>query len=323
MAAIDLAVVAATGSLLHQSALTYNRPRALLPALGKPIIARAMEQLYRASGIRRFVVVVGTDEGSILPYLQSHWLADVHVDFVTQSPAENLPMILSRLALRLRSPFLFTSYNSFTHPNFSQRLLEHYDQFGDYLILSGSQTTLTRDGGHHFAVVEGSRVQAVVDIPGEPRTNMILTDMMVCGTPFVEHLGTLSAPMTETDFFAPVQHYLAAGGIAHIAESAWTLQIESDLDLLTLHRHLFDEEQDAHILSEIPGTIGIIPPVRIDPGVSVGRGAKIGPYVYLETGCSIGQDAVIQNAVIMQKVTVPPGAVVSDAILATRTRIDL
>ncbi len=48
---INHAVVVAIGNAVHQSKLIYNRPRAMLPALGKPLVVRVMDRLLRG-GVR-------------------------------------------------------------------------------------------------------------------------------------------------------------------------------------------------------------------------------------------------------------------------------
>jgi NDP-sugar pyrophosphorylase family protein len=67
---VSCAVVIAVGNIAHQSQLIYNRPRAMLPALGKPLVVRIMDRLYRA-GIQKFMVVVGEDEGAVAAYLNT------------------------------------------------------------------------------------------------------------------------------------------------------------------------------------------------------------------------------------------------------------
>ena len=69
---VDRAIVLAVGSTSHQSQLIYDRPRAMLPVLGKPLVARTMERFYRA-GIEKFTVIVGYDEGAVASYLNAHW----------------------------------------------------------------------------------------------------------------------------------------------------------------------------------------------------------------------------------------------------------
>jgi len=68
--------------------------------------------------------------------------------------------------------------------------------------------------------------------------------------------------------------------------------------------------------------VQIIPPVRIDPQVSVGQGAQIGPHVYLERGSSVGRDVKIKNAIILQRANVPADKTVVDTIISTRGPIN-
>jgi NDP-sugar pyrophosphorylase family protein len=99
------------------------------------------------------------------------------------------------------------------------------------------------------------------------------------------------------------------------------LQIESDYDLLTLNRLLLDDGPDTHILSELPASVQIIPPVRIDPNVSVGQGAQLGPRVYLEAGCSIGHHAIVSNAIVLQNAVIASDSQIDDSIISTRVHV--
>jgi NDP-sugar pyrophosphorylase family protein len=63
--------------------LTTTRPKAMLPILGQPTIARVMDGYYRA-GIRRFTVVVGEQEGAVAAWLSASWHSDVKLPFAMQ-----------------------------------------------------------------------------------------------------------------------------------------------------------------------------------------------------------------------------------------------
>ncbi len=318
---VDLAVVLAVGSPFHNSHLTYNRPRAMLPVLGKPMVVRNMERLYRA-GIHNYVVVVGEDEGAVASYLHAQWLPDVKIDFVVQPPTSSLPRILADIARRYARPFLITAYNSFTHINFPDRLLNLHHDLGGSLTLSGAPISLSRATPGAYALVEKAVVKAVLREKSDAAAHALI-NLAVCGEEFVSYLSTL---VLNTGLFSKqlldiVALYVVAGGKTRLAETPWVLQIEADYDLLTLNRHLLEEDQDTHILSELPGSIHITAPVRIDPSVSIGQGARIGPRVYLESGCSIGANATVADAMVLQNSVVPGGSSVVDVIVATRARI--
>lgn len=318
------AVVLARGSPTHRSQLIYNRPRAMLPALGKPLIARSMNRLVQA-GIHNFTVIVGNDEGGAAAFLDSRWLPNVEINFIVQAERETLAHTLVGATDAITAPFLLTTYNSFAHLHFAARLLKQGESSDADLVLSGGKTPLSSANSHIIAHVDGTAVTRIDRETAGQGDSLYLMDMALCGEGFMHFLrGWLddgSSALREPLHLYGA--YLAAENPTAIVDSAWTLHIETDADLLTLHTHLLDEEQDAHILSELPGTVQIIPPVRIDPQVSVGQHARIGPYVYLESGCSIGQGAVVSHALILQKAVVAPGAEITHSIVSSRSTIQV
>ncbi|MBZ0275017.1 MAG: NDP-sugar synthase [Anaerolineae bacterium] len=321
---VEYAVVLAVGNLHHQSQLTYNRPRAMLPATGKSLLVRAMDLLYRA-GIQHFVVVIGEDEGAAASYLTTHWVPNVTLEFVIQSANSSLTRTMADIARQHTQPFIITSYNTFVQANFPERLLHRYSEAKDSLVLSGALMSLSQSTNHYYALPQD---QIIRQITSEPPSNsdekpLILSNMAVCGQPCVDFLKGLSLT-TQTftrQWLELANLYVQRGGTVTVADASWILQIENDHDLLTLNRLLLDEVLDAHILSDLPGTVHIIPPVRIDPQVSIGQGAIIGPHVYLESGCSVGQGATVQRSIVLQNAIIPAREVISDMIVASKIRI--
>ncbi len=318
---VDCAVILASSGTSRQSQLTFNRPHIMLPVLGKPMVVRIMDRLYRV-GIRNFIVIVGEDEGAVAAYLHATWMPDVQLEFVLRPTGESVARTLSEIARQHPQPFLISAYNSFAHSHFSERLLNRYKEVGDSLILSGAPVSLSKTTTRYYATLENQQVTAISDQPGEQIT--LLGDMAVCNQGFVDFLASLPSHPSSLlgnplmDLF---RMYIQAGHPAFFAETAWLLPVVMDNDLFTLNRHLLAEEQDAHILSELPGTVRIIPPVRIDPQVSVGQGATIGPYAYLESGCSVGHRSEVHHALVLEKAVVPAGESVSDVIISSRSRI--
>jgi NDP-sugar pyrophosphorylase family protein len=159
--------------------------------------------------------------------------------------------------------------------------------------------------------------------PSNGQRSLLLTNLAVCGASVIQRLPDLIA---QTGNFSKqlldvLKLYHEHGGATYMAETNWILPIEADYDLLTVNRLMLDEELDNHILSEVPASVHLIPPVRIDPHVSVGQGARIGPHVYLEAGCSVGAQAVVRDALVLQNATVPAGKTVRDVIVASRVQV--
>jgi NDP-sugar pyrophosphorylase family protein len=321
---VDTAVVLAVGSVLHQSQLTYSRPRAMLPVLGKPMVVRNMERLFRA-GIHRYIVIVGEDEGAVAAYLNSQWLPNVEIEFFIHSLNSSLTRSLTEISQRLSDPFLIITYNTFTHINFPEHLLNHYNVENDDLLLTVAPISISKSLVNHLVQVDDQKITSIKATTDNHNTNSLIAgNLAICGKNFTEYVSNYN---TNTSNFGKqlidiFQLYVKDGGSAKIAETSWLLQIESDYDLLTLNRLLLDDGPDTHILSELPASVQIIPPVRIDPHVSVGQGAQLGPRVYLESGCSVGHHATVTNAIVLQNAVIAADSQVDDSIISTRARIE-
>ncbi|MEO8613425.1 MAG: NDP-sugar synthase [Chloroflexota bacterium] len=321
---VEFAVVLAVGSSLHQSQLTYSRPRVMLPVLGKPMVVRTMERLYRA-GIHNFIVVVGEDEGAVASYLNTQWLPDVTIEFMIQPLTSSLTKSLAIIAHNNPEPFLLTTYNTFTHANFPERLLNHHNDNNQCLLLTAAPTSLSKSQPYAFAQINDDSVTITNQYqPDANPSQMVLGNLAICSTTFIEYLihqaastGTFTKQLP--DIF---QAFAQSGGYVQISETAWLLQIEADYDLLTLNRYLLDDGADTYILSELPPSVHVIPPVRIDPHVSVGPGTQLGPRVYLESGCTVGRNSNLTNTMVLQNAVVPAGSQISDAIISTRIRVE-
>lgn len=315
---IEHAVISAFGQSHHRSALIHNRPRAMLPALGKPLVVRVMDRLYRM-GMRHFTLIVGDQEGVVASYVKTQWMPDVHINLEIKFDRESALQVLARVASQINAPFIYNHYNCFAHTQYYRSLI--HSEASDSLVVGVTRKVLSKAEQRYFAVADGQTITDIVNSPPTDAERLAITGIAICEQTFTEYLKTNSNQSNQhlfgKQFNDLVQAYIQNGGSARIAESAWTLQVDTDADLLTLnHRLLADEPEDAHILSELPTTVRIIPPVRIDPKVSVGHAATIGPYVYLERGSTIGARAIVENAIVLERATIIAQATVRDNIIA-------
>lgn len=315
------AVILAIGSPRHHSQITYNRTHAMLPALGKPLFIRIMDRLYRV-GIREYTVIVGEGEGAVVSYLNSQWMPDVKINLMFRFAADTLAKLFKEISQKTNAPYLVCNYNSFTHTHFPERILKTHAESPDDLIMSGAPATLSASQRHFYVIHESGKVVEIAETPRGKQETLTLTDFYVCGQKVIEHFCNLtnenSPAQNNRQFVDLATDFLQSAGQAIVAQSTWILQVEADRDLLTLSKHLLDEGQDAHILSELPYTVKIIPPVRIDPQVSVGQGCKIGPHVYLERGCSVGHNVVLKQSIVLERANVPSEKALINTILTTR-----
>jgi NDP-sugar pyrophosphorylase family protein len=99
------------------------------------------------------------------------------------------------------------------------------------------------------------------------------------------------------------------------------MKVQSDKELLLLNERMLEDNHDTHILSELPLSVKIVQPVRIDPQVTVGENATIGPNVYLERGTRIGIGAKISHTMVLARAIVPANAMLQNTIVTPRGQL--
>jgi NDP-sugar pyrophosphorylase family protein len=305
---IEQAVILAAGRGKRLGLLTKDRPKSMLPVLGKPIMVRIMDRL-REVGIRRFVVVIGENEGGVAAYINSSWYPDTEVEFALQAVPTGTVDALSLAAPHLDGPFLLTAVDNLTSVEHVQNLIRCHDHSSDQVaVLSLLPATPDQIRMSCDAVIEDDRIVAVEEKPEHPRGSHAAIMLYAFAPRFLDYLPSVRiSPRGEREIVSAIQASIAAGQKVGYAVTEWRLHLTRELDLLAINRQFLQEGRDAHILSEIPDSVQIASPVRIDPKVSVGREARIGPNVYLESGATIGQGAVLENTVVLS------GGVVSAA----------
>lgn len=320
---IEYAVILAIANPNHISALTKSRPHAMLPALGKPMVVRVMNQLLLA-GIKKFVVVVGINEGSVASYLNAHWVPNVELDFVLKSDHESLSSTLGQIARKLNQPFFIATYNMFVHPQFVSGALTFANNNLDLLILAGANATLSQNSYYAFANVdENDTVLNISQSSQSDDSSYLVANLAVCGTSFIQFLQELSSKLGTGSLQQQLVDILMSyakitQNRIMLRETAWIMEVNNDADLMLLNYQLLEDGRDAHILSEVPASVHIHYPVRIDPGVNIGQEAEIGPYVYLESGTSIGNRAKVRRSIVLDRASIPQNANVENVVMAPK-----
>ncbi len=319
---IEYAVVLAIASPSHVSGLTKSRPHAMLPALGKPLVVRVMNQLLQHN-IKKFIVVVGINEGSVASYLNTNWVPNVELEFVLKSDYESLSSTLAQIARKLDQAFFLVNYNTFTQPQFISTAINMAENDTNSLILAGTNSTLSQSNHHAFATTNNNSVTGISSAPPDDlSSSMLIANMAICGMSFVQFLKDLPMRVGTGSLhqqLIDILHVYAQTPDQQVTlgRTAWILHVNSDQDLMLLNYQLLEEGRDAHILSELHPSVHINYPVRIDPGVSIGQHAEIGPHVYLENGASIGTGAKIRRSIVLDRASIPPKSDVEDVVVAS------
>lgn len=281
---IDTAILVVTSDATVNPILPDHRP-ILWPVLGKPMIIQAIDPLYRL-GVRHFNVLIGIEDTIALSELQRRWMPDVTIDVSMVMPGEKLQQAIQRV------------YASGQQGEGAAITIGH-NVFFDEATLA--------------AVVSGTGTELVIGEDHNPVT---------CGRLLDHQIAKLAQEQAKL----PLNKMLAAlaedtNVSYHTAQ--WHIQVDTLADLYHLHYQLQDIEGDPYILSDISDTVKIIPPVRIDPQVSIGQGSTIGPYVYLERGTRVGYRAHIDHALILDRGTVDANESISRVVVSKNGRYNV
>ncbi len=318
---IEQAVIIAAGGAVRLGPLTKDRPKAMLPVLGKPIVVRIMDRM-REAGIHRFVVVVGEYEGAVAAYLNTSWVPEAKVQIVLQPSPRGVANALDCAAGYITGPFLVATCDNLTPPDHVANLIKRFNEQSVDMVISVVSGLVGDVADLPGVTTEGDRVTNFSSDAPRSRRGLAAFTLHACGKRILNHLnGGTHGTQTNFELCTAIQGLITSGGKIGYYNAEWHMHLAKELDLLTINKRLLREGRDTHILSEIPSSVQITPPVRIDPKVSVSPGAKLGPNVYLETGASVGQDAVIWDSMILSNAAVGDKEILHGQLVSRRDRI--
>lgn len=317
------AVILAAGRGTRLGVITRNRTKAMLPILGKPIMVRVMDRI-REAGIRRFVVVMGSQEGELAAYLNHSWYPNIEVQYVLQPDPKGTADALLLAQKYIDSDFLLASIDNLASPEHIPALIHHFNQGEADFVLSLVQASQDEIKASADVLTEDGRVVDIIEKPTSPRGDKAAFMLYACRHHFLKFLPQVPASQRgERELVSAVRELIASGGQVDYVVAQYRLHLTNDRDFLDVNNHYLDEGRHSHILSEIPSQVVVHPPVRIDAGVQVGDGAEIGPYVYLESGSTIGEGARLINAVVLRNTVIAKGEVCQNLIAMRDRRISV
>jgi NDP-sugar pyrophosphorylase family protein len=274
----------------------------MLPLLGKPLIARIMDSFYRA-GIRRFTVVVGENEGSVAAWLSSKWYPDVRLTFAPQGHQRGTASTLFAARKFIDGPFVIVSCDNLISEEHAVQICTYFETHArDVAVLSlfyapdeiGQGAGVLLDPRGHVMYISEQPTGAhqdymtVLSVYGFTPTVLEYLDRV----PLMDQSGE-RVLATAIQMMIDDQHTVGA------VEASHRVRLETPDDLRKANMRLLAELKTPSLLSEIPSSVRVFPPVHVDPGVIVGKDAVLGPNVYIESGSIIGAGASLRDTLIL------------------------
>ncbi|MCW5853121.1 MAG: NTP transferase domain-containing protein [Anaerolineae bacterium] len=314
-------LAAGKGSRLHP--ITTTRSKAMLPILGQPMVARVMQMLV-ANGVRDFVLVVSPTDAMIMEYFVQEYgrlEPDVQVEFVFQAERRGMADALARAAGHIHGPFILSACDNLVATEHVAALIAHFSALPDaqavLSLMRISPDLLGKTGvvewrdGQVLRIVEKPRPQdAPSDIASLP--------LYIFRPSLLDYLPRVPvSPRGEYELQDAIQMLIDDRGGVYGLLTDSRLTVTNAADLLAINRHYLLQGGDQPQLA--PRTVGqnthLITPLRIEEGVEIGRGCVIGPRVYIERDCRIGDNVIIKDAVVLRNAVVAAGSqIVGDVV---------
>jgi NDP-sugar pyrophosphorylase family protein len=287
----------------------------MLPILGQPMVARVMQMLV-GNGVRDFVLVVNGADRHVLDFFETEYpllAPDVRVEFVFQAERLGMAHALSLAKEHIRGPFVLSACDNLVAPEHVRELLGRLEGTpGAQAVLSLMRIEPHLIGRTGLVELREERVTRIVEKPApEDAISDIASLPLYAFQPTILDLlpRVGLSPRGEYELQDAIQMLIDGQGGVYGVLTPSRLTVTNAEDLLAINRHYLLQGGDQPQLA--PRRVGnnthLITPLRIEEGVEIGSGCVIGPRVYIERDCVIGDNVLMKDAVILRGATVEAG----------------
>jgi UDP-N-acetylglucosamine diphosphorylase / glucose-1-phosphate thymidylyltransferase / UDP-N-acetylgalactosamine diphosphorylase / glucosamine-1-phosphate N-acetyltransferase / galactosamine-1-phosphate N-acetyltransferase len=302
-------LAAGRGSRLHP--LTLKRSKAMIPVMGKPMVARVLD-LFAANGVNEVVMVVSQDDVEIRRYFEHNADFPGTIQFVEQPERLGMANALSLAAPHLSRAFVLSACDNLIPAAHLGALIHAFASGKAAGALSLMQ--VPRDVISRTGIVEwdGAWVRRIVEKPRpeEAPSDISSLPLYVFDREILKLLPHVPrSPRGEYELQDAIQMLIEQTGRVTGVFTQERLQLTNAADLLSLNRHYLTTGGDSPQLA--PSQVGqhthLITPLRIEEGTTIGPGCVIGPRVYIERNCRIGANVLLKDAVVLRDSIIEDG----------------
>jgi glucose-1-phosphate thymidylyltransferase len=314
-------VILSAGHGSRLQPITLTRSKAMVPILGRPIVERVMEQLL-ANGVNDFILVVSTDDRYITRYFRRESSIEAEVRFVYQPERLGMANALACAAPLIGDDFVLSACDNLISAEHLGRMLAAWRaEPRPNGVLTLMPVEPERLGTVGIVEMEGDWVTRIVEKPppDEAPSNISSLPLYCFSQRILDYLPHVPlSPRGEYELQDAIQMLIQHEGRLRGVMADRRLTLTSPADLLAINRHYLLNGGDRPQLA--PHAVGpntqLITPLRVEQGTIVGRDCCIGPNVYIERNCRIGDGVTIRNAVILRESTVPDGTMVENQVVS-------
>lgn len=314
-------VILAAGKGSRLQPITLTRSKAMVPILGKPIVERVMEDLA-VNGVDDFILVVSPDDRYITRYFRRESEIEADVRFVYQPQRRGMANALLCASPLITDDFILSACdNLISAEHVGQMIKVWHTTPRPNAVLTLMPVEPARLGSVGIVEMNGPWITRIVEKPPpEEAPSNISSLPLYCFSPrILEYLPQVPlSPRGEYELQDAIQMLISRDGRVCGVTVERRLTLTSPADLLALNRHyLFNGDNRPQLAPyKVGPNTQLITPLRIERGTVIGENCTIGPNVYIERDCRIGDGVTIRNAVLLREAIVSDGATIEDWVVS-------
>jgi glucose-1-phosphate thymidylyltransferase len=312
-------VLLAAGKGTRLQPLTLSRSKAMAPVAGRPLGVRVADLLV-AQGIDELIVVVGPQDAEIQPYFAECAGLRVPVRFVVQEERKGMAHALSLVAPLLVSDFIMSACDNLVAVEHVTALVQQHQRLGAAATLSLMPIDIKDSSKTGVVVWETPYVRRIVEKPKpeEAPSNISSLPLYVFSPAILELLPQVQpSPRGEYELQDAIQMLIDRTGRVSGVLTEERRQVTNAADLLSLNRHYLEQTPERiQCDSPLPAKVSLVPPVVIEPDVTIADNCQIGPRVYIERGACIEPNAKLSDVLVLRQAVVGAGQAVSHEVVA-------
>jgi len=322
------AVILVGGEGTRLRPLTYTTVKAMVPVLNKPFIEYIIRYLSNHN-IKEIILALGYKPDCITDYFGDASRLGTNLVYSVETEPLGTAGAIKYAEQYIDDTFFIMNGDIFTDLNLTDMLQFHRDKGAKVTIALTPVEDPTR-----FGVVETDSNQRVTRFIEKPKREQVTSNMINAGVYIVERQVLRRIPkgkrfMFERDVFPEL---LAEGEpvFSYATDAYWIdagtpeqyLQLNSDLMFGKSLQVAFkpeevriNKEASVHPQAKLTG------PILVDSHCTIGKDVQLKGPVVIGTGCTIKDDAIIENSILWQNVTMGEKATLKDCIVASNSYI--
>jgi bifunctional UDP-N-acetylglucosamine pyrophosphorylase/glucosamine-1-phosphate N-acetyltransferase len=177
-----------------------------------------------------------------------------------------------------------------------------------------------RSGSVGIVEMDGPWIKRIVEKPKPEESPSNISSLpLYCFSPrILDYVPEVPrSPRGEYELQDAIQMLIERDGRVGGVMCKRRMTLTNAADLLAINRHYLMRTDRPQLA---PQTVGmntqLVTPLRVETGTVIGANCIIGPNVYIERDCRIGDGVTIRNAVVLRETVVPDGATVVDQVVS-------